>query len=309
MQVTYGSHQWKKSSAPVVMTLGNFDGVHRGHQFIFHDVIRMAQAHQALSMVYTFDPHPVTLLSPHTPLTLIQTLPQRLAAIASHQIDHTIVETFTRDFAHLSAEAFFADIIVDRIGPRAIVVGYDFTFGVHREGNAERLAQFGKQHGIPVHIIPAQFDGETLLSSSTVRQRIQVGDVSGATQLLGRPYDMSGTIVKGRGMGRQLGFATANLSPTNECPPAPGIYVTRFLYDHLNEPAVTYVGRNPTLGETPLSIETHVLGPVPELLGKQATVRFFHRIRGEKKFSGPEELARAIAQDCQEALTYHAAHS
>lgn len=305
MKTTYGSERWTPSSRPIIMTMGNFDGVHRGHQFIFKTVNDAAKREKSLSLVYTFDPHPVKVLSPGAPFTLLQTTNQKLYTIGKHGIDHVIVEPFTLDFAHIHASDFF-QLIVDRIQPRHIFVGYDFTFGSHREGNVHLLYELGIQHGVTVTVIPAQFDGETLLSSSVVRQRVSSGDVKSAATLLGRPHLIAGTIVAGRGQGRQIGFPTANLTTINECVPAAGIYATRFVFDHHDEPAVTYIGTNPTLGETPLAIETHVLTPVPELLGKSAEVHFLHRIRGEQKFADRNTLAAKIAQDCQEAMTYHA---
>lgn len=304
MKITYGSERWAHPSRPVIMTMGNFDGVHRGHQFIFKTIIDAAKREKSMSLVYTFDPHPVKVLSPGAPFTLLQTTDQKLQTIAKHGIDHVIVEPFTMDFAHVHAKDFFK-IIVDRIKPHHIFVGYDFTFGSHREGNVHLLYELGIQNCVTVTVIPAQFDGETLLSSSVVRQRVSSGDVGSATALLGRPHSVAGTIVAGRGQGRQIGFPTANLATINECIPSAGIYATRFIFDHINEPAVTYIGTNPTLGETPLAIETHVLSPVPELLGKSAEVQFLNRIRGEEKFENREALAAKIAQDCQEALTYH----
>ncbi len=305
MKITYGSERWIASSRPVMMTLGNFDGVHRGHQLIFKTLVEAARREKSLSLVYTFDPHPVKVLSPDSPFTLLQTTDQKLETIAAHCIDHVVVEPFTLDFAHLHARDFFKTI-AGRIHPRHIYVGYDFTFGLHREGDVHLLYELGIQHGVTVTVIPAQFDGETLLSSSAVRQRMRSGDVNAAMALLGRPYVLAGTIVAGRGLGRQLGFPTANLATINECLPAPGIYATRLGCDRRSEPAVTYVGTNPTLGVTELAIETHVLTPVSEMLGKSAEVHFLRRIRGEEKFANREALAVRIAQDCQEALAYHA---
>lgn len=289
-----------------IMTMGNFDGVHRGHQFILKTVVGRAKQEKTKSLVYTFNPHPVKILSPESPFTLIQTIQQRVAAITACGIDEVVVEAFTKEFAQHRATDFFKTVILDRIHPRQIFIGYDFTFGRHREGNVHLLYELGLKANITVTVIPAQFDGETLLSSSTVRQRIRSGDVDSARHLLGRPLELVGTIAKGRGDGKTLGFPTANLIASSECIPAPGIYATRFGFDHLNEPAVTYIGTNPTFSQTSLAIETHVLTPVPELLGKSATVSFLHRIRGEKKFSGPDALRGAIARDCQEALAYHA---
>lgn len=308
MNTTFGSQHWISLTNPTVMTLGNFDGVHLGHQAIFQKLIGCGKKkyNNASSLVYTFEPHPVKLLSPETPFCLLQTRDQKLAAIADCHIDQVIIEPFTTEFAHLSAEDFFSTIICERIQPREIFVGYDFTFGSHRSGTAQMLKELGDRASIPVHIIEAQFLSETLLSSSLIRQRIQAGDIDAATRMLGRPYEIAGTIIQGKGLGKKIGFATANLSPLNECLPAPGIYVTRFLYDSSNEPSVTYVGYNPTLGKTSLAIETHVLVAVPELLGKHVSVHFISRIRAEKKFSSQEELRQAIVSDCQEALNYHA---
>lgn len=307
MEITYGSERWAKTSRPVIMTMGNFDGVHRGHQYIFKTVVDAAKREKALSLVYTFDPHPVKVLAPDGPFTLLQTTDQKIQTIAQFNIDHVIVEPFTMDFAHVHAKDFF-ETLNTHIHPNQIFVGYDFTFGSHREGNVHLLYELGIAHGVTVTVIPAQFNVDTLMSSSVVRQRVASGDVESAAELLGRPHALAGTIVAGRGLGKQIGFPTANLATINECLPLAGIYATRFSFDHLNEPAVTYVGTNPTLGQTPLAIETHVLTPVPELLGKSAEVRFLHRIRGEEKFADRDALTARIAQDCQEALAYHAQH-
>lgn len=309
MKTTYGSERWQDPGKPVILTLGNFDGVHRGHQHIFKIVNERAKQSRGVSVVYTFDPHPVKRLSPDSPFTLLQTTDQKLQTIARHGIDHTIVEPFTVDFAHMHATDFFNTIITKHIHPQHIYVGYDFTFGAHREGNVHMMMDLGLNAGIIVTIVPAQFDAETLLSSSAIRQRLRSGDVESASTLLGRPHALEGTIVAGRGIGRTLGFPTANLATINECVPANGIYATRFLWDRANEPAVTYIGTNPTLGATPLAIETHVLSPAPELLGKTATLQFLQRIRGEMKFESPDALKTQIAQDCQEAINYHARHT
>jgi riboflavin kinase/FMN adenylyltransferase len=272
-------------------------------------VIERAAQEKGLSLVYTFDPHPVKVLSPDSPFILLQTIEQKLFYIGAHGISHTIVEPFTEAFAHLHAADFFAQVIVKNIRPQHIFVGYDFTFGAHREGTVHLMYELGLKAGVTVTVIPAQFDGETLLSSSVVRQRVRSGDVDSATQLLGRPHELLGTITPGRGLGRTLGFPTANLTTVNECIPDNGIYATRFVCDGVSEPAVTYVGTNPTLGSTPLAIETHVLTPVPELLGKTVTVQFLHHLRGEEKFKDSAALKARIAQDCQEAIAYHARHT
>lgn len=309
MHTTYGSERWQDPGRPVILTLGNFDGVHRGHQHIFKMVRERAKQSGGISVVYTFDPHPVKKLSPDSPFTLLQTTEQKLQTIARHGLDHTIVEPFTVEFAHRHAADFFKTIILERIHPQHIYVGYDFTFGAHREGDVHMMMDLGLKAGIIVTIVPAQFDGETLLSSSVIRQRLRSGDVESATQLLGRPHELAGTIVAGRGLGRTLAFPTANLATINECIPADGIYATRFLYEHVNEPAVTYIGTNPTLGATPLAIETHVLSPVQELLGKTVMLQFLKHLRGEMKFESPEALKAQIGRDCQEAMTYHARHA
>lgn len=293
---------------PLFLTMGNFDGVHRGHQEIIHTLKTAAAAAGATTAVYTFDPHPVKVLAPERPFVLLQTLEQKLATLAKLGIDTTIVENFTPDFAHLSAREFFQTIVLGKLCPKEIYIGYDFTFGLHREGDTHLLQELGKVAGVPVTIIAARFEGETLFSSSAIRQLVSAGQVAEAAKLLGRPLTLIGQTVPGRGLGRQLGFATANLSTVNECLPPAGIYVTRFGYDHIWEPAVTYIGTNPTHGGTALAIETHVLSSVPELLGKAAQVQFLERVRGELKFKSPEALVQQITADCQVAIQYHATH-
>jgi riboflavin kinase/FMN adenylyltransferase len=285
-----------------VLTIGNFDGVHRGHLALFDLVRERAQEIEGQSAVMTFDPHPLKVMRPQKNPLLITPTPQKLNLISRVGIDVIFCISFTRQFAAISAPDFVEDILLRKIGIRELVVGYDYTFGHKREGDIALLRRMGKEHGFVVHVVEPVRVNHRLVSSTSVRERVQAGDLATARTLLGRDYQICGTVIKGRNRGAKLlGFPTANLELVDELTPKRGVYAVRVLADAVTYEGVTNIGYNPTFGNGTLTVETHLLGYRGDLLGKAIQISFIKRLRDEKAFQGVEELAEQIRADIDQA--------
>lgn len=293
--------------APIV-TMGNFDGVHRGHIHLLEKTKAMAAASHGTSLVYTFEPHPACVLAPHAAPCFIQTLEQKMMSLEMQHIDVCVIEPFTKKFAELTPEVFFQRVLVERLRARAIVVGYDFTFGVHRSGTARNLETLCKKANIELVVVPAQFEGETLISSSQIRKLIELGDVARARKLLGRPYEMWGKVTSGRGVGRDLGARTANLESANKLLPRDGVYLTltTTTRDKKSYASITNVGTRPTFFDAGYAIETHLLDVTMGLSEAFISIAFLERMRDEIRFDDPKKLKIQIAQDLENARQKHA---
>lgn len=300
MKTIKGSIHFKKTKKPVVMTIGNFDGVHIGHQKIFKSVSLSAKKLKGISVVYTFSPHPVRAIAPNACPKMLQTQEQKLETIEKYNIDMCTVEPFTASFSRISPKNFFNKIILKRFSPSKIIVGYDLTFGRHRTGTIELLKKLCVEHDVIFELINAVFFHETLISSTRIRRLISDGDVELADKMLGHPYSISGTVVKGRGIGGVLGFHTANLKTDNELTPSDGVYLTKTL-GHLS---VTNIGPNPTFHGDETTVETHILNYSGNLVGKKIGVAFYKRLRDEIEFKGPIELRKQIKKDIIKAKLY-----
>lgn len=305
MRVIRGLNSIGESLSGCVLTLGNFDGMHRGHQALIAEVVNMSKIIREPSAVMTFDPHPARVLHPESPVPRLfpmKDLEERLLILG---VDVLVVEPFTKQLAQKSADEFIQNLIWPLLHPREIFIGYDFAFGRGREGTATLLRGWGKKFGYGVHQLqPVLKDGE-VVSSSLIRELITAGQVEHAAQLLGRPFYLEGEIVNGEGRGRALGFSTANLQTSGEVLPAIGVYVTHMVIEGRSLPAVTNVGRKPTFHVSHgLSIETHVLETDTSFYGKTVKVEFLKRIRPELKFPSANELINQIQQDISETKKY-----
>ena len=291
-----------------VLTIGNFDGVHRGHLALFEKVKERARAIGGQSAVMTFEPHPIRVMKPGNGPLLITPTRQKLELIGKAGIDVLFCIPFTREFAAVSAEDFVKDILVGRIGIKEIVVGYDYAFGRNREGNIPLLREMGEKLGFLVHLVGPIHIDQTPVSSTSIRRLVQEGKLSEAKTLLGRDYQVEGTVVKGhqRG-GRLLGFPTANLKPEDELLPKTGVYAVTVMIDEKTYQGVTNVGYNPTFHDKALSVETHVLDYSGDLVGKKIRINFLSRLRGERSFQDIRELSEQIARDIEDARTVFAA--
>lgn len=300
MKIIHGSSKIKTKIKRPVLTIGNFDGVHLGHQEIFKRVTTKTDKIHGTAVVYTFEPHPVRTVAPSASPKLLQTFKQKTSEIKACEIDLCIVEEFTQKFAKLSPEEFFEKIILKRIHPVHIVVGHDLTFGKHRLGTVELLEALCKKHGVGIDVVDAVFLHEILISSTQIRNFVAKGEVDMAGKLLGRPYAISGCVIKGRGIGKELGFHTANLDVENELVPLTGVYVTKTM----DKFSVTNIGYNPTFGGTKISTETHILNFSQKLYGKKIEVMFYKRLRDEMTFENPSALKKQVNADIERAENF-----
>lgn len=289
---------------PIVATIGNFDGVHLGHQAILASVIEAAKARSAPSLLITFDPHPLAVVAPSRRPKLLQTRRQKLECLEASGLDGMLVVPFDRELAALTGEEFFGGFLAERIRFAAVHVGRNFRFGHARSGDVRLLETVGAALGFSVVAVPpVEVNGETV-SSSAVRTAIEEGDVALAAAMLGRPFTLTGEVIRGQGRGRTMEFPTANLAVENETIPRRGVYVTETMAFAMRFPSITNVGIRPTFGGTELSVESHLIDADEDLYGERIDVRFLARLRDERKFSGPAELADQIARDQAAANSY-----
>ena len=287
---------------PSAVAVGNFDGVHRGHQALVSTAVTRAREAGDLPVVLTFDPHPARVLRPaHAPAALT-TLAQKEELLAGLGVDGLAILPFDAELARLSPEAFARAVLVDTLRARDVVVGESFRFGHRREGDARTLVALGARLGFAVHAVPAVREGGTPVSSSRVRLELGHGRVGAAAALLGRPYFVDAGVVRGDGRGRAIGVPTANLAPDNEILPAPGVYAGYCRVPAGESwPAVVNLGRRPTFGGGDLALEAHLLGFAGDLSGARVRLSFHERLRDEERFPSPEALVARIGEDVARA--------
>jgi len=287
-----------------VISIGNFDGLHLGHQKIIRSVVERARSSDALAAVVTFDPHPVKVLRPEQAPSLVQTLAQRLAAFAELGLDAALVLHFDAALASRTPEEFVRDILVEPLRALAVLVGANFRFGHRQAGNVALLTELSRRFAFAVEIVaPVVVNGE-VVSSSAVRRAVREGNAVAAASLLGRPFALTGTIVRGAGRGATILVPTLNLAPEQELLPATGVYATEALLAGRLYRSATNVGFRPTFDGTHLSIESHLFDFSERVTGGRLEVRFRERLRDERKFSGPDELRRQIAADLGQAREF-----
>lgn len=286
-----------------VLTIGSFDGFHRGHQALIGYTVERARTVGAQSVLMTFEPHPAKVVG-RGAVRLLQAPEQRAAWLERAPVDILWVVPFTPALAGLRPEEFLERYVFQAGTVREVVVGTDFRFGVHRSGDVALLARMARSRRVRVWALPSVSVGDEPCRSSEVRRRLRTGDVEGVSRLLGRPYALWGVIQAGEGLGRQIGFPTANLNWRNEVLPALGVYVTVLRVEDRLWPSVANVGRRPTVGGRQLQVEAHVLGEPGDLYGQQAELFFLKRIRAEQSFPSLEALRRQIEADVETARRF-----
>jgi riboflavin kinase/FMN adenylyltransferase len=297
------STQFGESKRGSVLAIGNFDGIHLGHQAILRAVRQRAEESGSVATALTFDPPPRRVLKPESAPQRLSTNAQRMDWFGAGGLEAAVVMPFTLELARLPPEDFVADILVRDLQVRAVLVGENFRFGHRQAGDVKLLRELGMRYGFEVVVIPPViYRGETV-SSTAIRKAISEGGVSHAACLLGRPFVLTGEVVSGTGTGRRFTFPTLNLQPEQELLPTRGVYVTRTLLEGETQSrrSVTNIGNRPTFNGSALSIETHLLEFSGETTPKRIEVRFWKRLREEKKFTGPEELRAQIARDIASA--------
>ncbi|HET6369910.1 MAG TPA: bifunctional riboflavin kinase/FAD synthetase [Nitrospiria bacterium] len=301
-----GTEQFEPVPDGVVLTIGNFDGVHLGHQALLKTAVARSRDRRMPSAALTFWPHPLRILSPEKKLKLLSPLDEKLELIEQTGIDILYCADFDRSFSQQSPETFVRSYLVDKIGCRELIVGYNFDFGKNRSGKANDLIEFGRQLGFSVQIRePVEVEG-TRVSSSAIRALLADGNVSRATKLLGRRYTLSGKVIEGAKRGSTLGYPTANIAPpADQMIPLSGVYAAWAETAESGPlPAAVYIGSRPTFGEGELLIEAHFLDPVGAtgiLYGKILSISLCDFIRGDERFDSAEALARQIGIDVQKA--------
>jgi riboflavin kinase/FMN adenylyltransferase len=286
------------SSEPCVVTLGVFDGLHRGHQAVIELVVSLAKRYDALATVVTFDPLPAMVLAPTKAPRLLATIEQRLEGLAALGVDQVRVLTFTKELASESAETFIDHVLVHDLRARCVVVGEDFHFGHDRLGSVDLLRELGPSKGFDVVAAPLFGDGERW-SSTSVRRALEKGDLEGAAQVLGRPFSLRGLVEHGDQRGETLGFPTANLklSPTQELP-GEGVYAGAARAGDAWWPAAISLGTRPQFyDDGNLLVEVHLVGFEGDLYGQTLDVLFLERVRGQETFANVEKLKEQIAHD------------
>ncbi len=304
MKVWNGLDGAPHRAGPAAATIGNYDGVHLGHQAILRSAVEEARTRGLASVVITFEPHPLAVVAPHRKPPLIQTRRQKLDSFERAGMDAVLVLTFDEALASRDGEAFFDQVLGDRLPLASLHVGTNFRFGRDRQGDVELLQRIGQRRGFRVvSVAPVVVDGRTV-SSTAIRRAVADGEVDLARRMLGRPFEVSGEVVRGDGRGRLLSFPTANLAVDNELLPRRGVYVTEAVLLARRYPSVTNVGIRPTFGGSDLVVETHILDFDEEIYGEAVALRFLARLRDEKRFSNPSELADQIARDRAAAVAY-----
>jgi riboflavin kinase/FMN adenylyltransferase len=280
-----------------ILTMGNFDGIHLGHQTLLRQVVQEAKATSGHSVVLTFEPHPLRVLAPERAPRLILTHKDKMELLQSLGVDAVIIQRFDWTFANLEAKEFVQRYLIDRLKIRKIWVGRDLGFGKGRKGRVEDLIRLGAEGGFEVGIVEPIQVGGVRISSSRIRELIERGDVHEVNGFLGRYHFVSGRVTRGHQRGRHLGFPTANIVTRAEVLPLDGIYATFLQVDEHPWPSVTNIGVNPTFGDGPRTIESYIFDFQEDLYGQSVRLFFVKRIREEKKFSSPSLLVEQMQKD------------
>lgn len=310
MQIYRRLSELPPAGAPMVATIGNFDGVHLGHRFVIAEVIERARFLGGISIAITFDPHPARVLRPEFPIRLLTPTHRKLELLAETGLDGTLVLPFTHELCHTSARDFAANILVEGVHITEIHEGDNFRFGYHAEADIHTLACLGHELGFQtIAYAPRTLRGESV-SSSRIRALLDTGNVSAARALLGRPFSIDSNPAHGRGYGTRYTVPTINLAPYAELLPQNGVYITTLRVDDgpsaQTFEAVTNVGNRPTFGADSFAVESHLLNFHPIELSEQTPLRlsFLQRLRGEQRFPSPEALLAQIRQDVLRARRY-----
>ncbi|HTR45358.1 MAG TPA: bifunctional riboflavin kinase/FAD synthetase [Thermodesulfovibrionales bacterium] len=302
MVIIRGLEALKERYRDVILTIGNFDGVHRGHQKIFTLVVDKARAVRGTAMAMTFEPHPVRVLAPERGVKVLTPFEEKARLMERYGIDVLLCIHFTKEFSNTKPDDFIRDVVVNRIGAKEVIVGHNYSFGKGKKGTTDLLRRRGKKYGIAVKVVrSARMFGDAV-SSSRIRSLIGRGRVCEASWLLGRPYMIEGSVVRGEGRGgKVIGVPTANIMTRNDLIPREGVYAVKVNYEGTLLDGVANLGRNPTFGIGGLSYEIHILDFAENILGKNLRVYFIDRIRDEKTFPDVSSLKEQILKDLRRA--------
>ena len=299
MNVYYGIQEFNRLENAVV-TSGTFDGVHLGHQKIIKRLNEVAKLTDGQSVVISFYPHPRSVISPDNQVVkLLSTLDEKIELLEKSGVNHLLIIPFTREFSELSSEEFIQKILIQAIGTKTLVIGYDHRFGKNREGGFDYLKLNKEKYGFEIEEISRQDIENVAVSSSKIRKALQSGDVPAADHFLGRNYSLSGIIVKGKQLGRTIGFPTANIQVREiaKLIPSDGVYAVKVYYKEEVFGGMLNIGNRPTVDGNFQTVEVNIFDFDQEIYGENLTVEFLQKIRDEQKFNGLEELKGQIAKD------------
>lgn len=290
-----------------VVTVGTFDGVHVAHSAILREAVSRARAIGGRSVVVTFDPHPKEVVASRAEgVQLLSTVDERIEAIAALRVDLLLILEFTFQFSRMSSRDFYKTYIVEGTGVSEVVVGYDHMFGRDREGSIKDLERYGVEFGFGVVTVPPVSVDGVAVSSTKIRRALADGDVALATLYLGSPYQLSGKIIRGNGLGEKLGFPTANIAPVSRTKviPGRGVYAVGARIGKEERFGMLNIGTRPTVSNDGVqSIEVHIFGVEGDLVGRDIVIRFLRRLRDEKRFDSVDELIAQLHKDKVEALS------
>jgi riboflavin kinase/FMN adenylyltransferase len=305
MKVYTNIDEFKDVKNPIVTT-GTFDGVHLGHQKIISRLKDVAKEVDGSTVLLTFSPHPRMVLFPDdNELKLLNTLPEKIELLEKYGVDHLIVYPFTKEFSRLTSIEFVRNILVNSIQTKRLVIGYNHHFGRNREGSFEHLKEYGPLYGFEVEEIPAKDIDHIQISSTKIRNALLIGDVKTATTYLGHIYSLTGTVVKGKQLGRTIGYPTANLQVTDSYKliPGDGVYAVKIKHKNIFYGGMLNIGNNPTVEGKGKSIEVNIFDFDKMIYGDEATIYFIERLRDEVKFNNLEELKEQLAKDKQDSVS------
>ena len=302
MEVCEGVEQLPPSLPYPVVTIGNFDGIHRGHRLIFQRVVERARKAGGSSVAVTFRPHPQRVLKPEASPDLLTDFPTKLSLMEGEDLDVVLIIPFTRSFAQTAPQTFIREILHERVGAKELFVGHDFAFGRDRAGSIKMLEAEGEKLGFSVTMVgPVEWEGQTV-SSSIIRKALAEGEPGKAADLLGRPFSLSGKVVGGYEEGRIMGFPTANVQPAPEILlPALGVYAVRVRRGERWYDGVANIGTSPTFEDRPLRLEVHIFEFSEDIYEELLEVAFISRLREERRFPSVDELTAQIRKDVADA--------
>ncbi len=306
MEVFLDLNSIPKKEFPII-TIGTFDGIHLGHQKLISHLLEKKKRYNGTAFLVTFEPHPQLILNNRNqPISILTTLEEKLEILQKFPIDGVIVIPFTKEMSELSGQLFIKKILIDKIGFKDIVIGYDHAFGKNRSGNVETLRKMSSEFGFRVNVVePVSLNGQ-VVKSTAIRNALRNGDISKATAFLGSPYQITGKVSKGKGRGTNSLFPTANLEVENrhKLIPPNGVYISEAVLNGEKYAAITNIGERPTFGENDLAIEVHLLDFHENIYDNSLKILILSRIRSEKKFQSIEALKKQINKDINSARNY-----
>jgi riboflavin kinase/FMN adenylyltransferase len=306
MKIIRGLEELPEFPKKTAVAIGNFDGVHLGHKQILETLVNEAKKNDLISVVLTFSPHPKKVVG-KDPIEMIQSLDQRLESLSHFQVQATLILHFDRHLANHTAQEFIQQLVLEPLKAEEIIVGENFCFGKDRQGCSETLHALAKKNSFQAHIVPPVNIEETTVSSSLIRNLLAEGQVSKANVFLGRSYEIQGIVIQGKSRGKHLGFPTANIKSENEIIPE-GVFLSNTVIDDTAYASLTNVGKCPTFDQEGKNVESYILNFDKDIYGKTINIRFIKKIREERRFSSPQELANQIQRDIALAKDFFQLH-